>query len=253
MQAVEHYGERNWQQVANCLEGRTGQQCLHRWTKTLNPKIKRGRWTEEEDKRLTLAVHAYENYNWIKIQKHVPGRTDVQCRERWCNILDPKLKDGPWTKEEDELLMKAIEKHGIGKWSKIAEEVPSRTDNQCWRRWKQLNPEQAEPYRKKIKKKEKALVRNFVGREKERPELDPDDFDLDIPIEDTKVKKRKRSNGYKSKKKPKTAADEKPTSLPPISPQPLPIITPEMTNLGSNNNYWQHNTQCMLASNKHHL
>eukprot|EP01105_Mastigella_eilhardi_P024190 TRINITY_DN626_c0_g1_i8.p1 TRINITY_DN626_c0_g1~~TRINITY_DN626_c0_g1_i8.p1 ORF type:complete len:439 (+),score=142.02 TRINITY_DN626_c0_g1_i8:88-1404(+) len=32
-QAVLKYGEKNWQQVANCLEGRMGQQCLHRWTK----------------------------------------------------------------------------------------------------------------------------------------------------------------------------------------------------------------------------
>jgi len=32
-EAVRRFGEKNWQQVANCLEGRTGQQCLHRWQK----------------------------------------------------------------------------------------------------------------------------------------------------------------------------------------------------------------------------
>lgn len=65
------------------------QECLHRWSKTLNPNIKRGRWTLEEDNRLRLACHAYQNHNWIKIQQHIPGRTDVQCRERWCNIINP--------------------------------------------------------------------------------------------------------------------------------------------------------------------
>lgn len=55
MEAVKHFGEKNWQQVANCLEGRTGQQCLHRWQKTLNPNIRRGHWTAEEDK-VTISI-----------------------------------------------------------------------------------------------------------------------------------------------------------------------------------------------------
>jgi hypothetical protein len=58
-EAVKKYGESNWQTVANMLEGRTGQQCLHRWTKTVNPVIKRGRWSAEEDKMLLAAVKAY--------------------------------------------------------------------------------------------------------------------------------------------------------------------------------------------------
>jgi len=47
--AVKKFGEKNWQQVAHQLEGRAGQQCLHRWQKTLNPAIQRGRWKPEED------------------------------------------------------------------------------------------------------------------------------------------------------------------------------------------------------------
>eukprot|EP01137_Pigoraptor_chileana_P004953 Opistho-2@47347 len=41
--AVRRHGEGNWQQVASDLDGRTGQQCLHRWQKTLNPAIRRGK------------------------------------------------------------------------------------------------------------------------------------------------------------------------------------------------------------------
>lgn len=48
-QAVRLYGDRSWQQVAACMVNRTGQQCLHRWTKSLNPTIRSGRWTKEED------------------------------------------------------------------------------------------------------------------------------------------------------------------------------------------------------------
>jgi hypothetical protein len=51
--------------------------------KTLDPKIKHGKWSAEEDRRLNYATHAYSyGKNWIMVRFHVPGRTDVQCRER---------------------------------------------------------------------------------------------------------------------------------------------------------------------------
>jgi len=178
MDAVKLFGEKSWQQIANQLEERTGQQCLHRWMKTLNPAIKRGRWSTDEDKRLIMAVHAYPLNNWVLVQRHTQGRTDVQCRERWCNILNPELNTGPWSKEEDESLKKAIKEVGAGNWSKIAEIMYPRTDNQCWRRWRLISSEEVSNYRKKINTKKKALVKNFVGREKERPEITADDFEV---------------------------------------------------------------------------
>jgi hypothetical protein len=201
--AVEQFGERNWQQVANCLEGRAGQQCLHRWMKTLSPHIKRGRWTIEEDKRLIMGVHAYGK-SWITIHEHIPGRTDVQCRERWCNILDPEINAGPWTPEEDERLRRAIAEYGLGKWSKIAEICKPRTDNQCWRRWKVLNSEkEVKEYKKNLMKRQNGLVRNFVGREKERSLLTEDDFELhmDSDQEEGDVEEMDEEQQETSKKK----------------------------------------------------
>ena len=137
-EAVRYFGEKNWQQVANCLEGRTGQQCLHRWQKTLNPRIRRGTWTPEEDEKLREAVALHGQHNWVKVAQHTPGRTDVQCRERWVNILDPELNTGPWTPEEDQQLMAKVAEIGPGKWALVAAVLDRRTDNQCWRRWKVL-------------------------------------------------------------------------------------------------------------------
>lgn len=48
---------------------------------------------------LAIAVNAYGSGNWTRIHKHIPGRTDVQCRERWVNVLNPELNAGPWTPE----------------------------------------------------------------------------------------------------------------------------------------------------------
>lgn len=136
--ALRVFGEGSWQTVANCLDGRVGQQCLHRWDKTLRPTIKKGKWSPDEDKALLQAVERFGRQAWFRIQQHVPGRTDVQCRERYCNVLDPDLRQGPWTIEEDELLLKLVDKHGCGRWSCVSRELPGRTDNQCSRRWKKI-------------------------------------------------------------------------------------------------------------------
>lgn len=46
-----------------------------------------------------------------------------------------------WTKEEDELLKKAISKYGTNNWSLISNEIQGRTGKQCRERWlNQLNP-----------------------------------------------------------------------------------------------------------------
>ncbi|CAG8647777.1 13911_t:CDS:10 [Cetraspora pellucida] len=130
IRAVDLYGEKNWQQVAHCLDNRTGQQCLHRWTKTLNPAIRRGRWKKEEDEALRNAVSIYGAGNWVKVQQYVLGRTDVQCRERWMNVLNPSIKKDSWTKEEDTKLLELVKSIGVGKWAKISAFMDGRTDNQ---------------------------------------------------------------------------------------------------------------------------
>ncbi|KAJ3088529.1 Myblike DNAbinding domain-containing protein [Quaeritorhiza haematococci] len=124
--------------VAYFMNGRTGQQCLHRYMKALAPGKKKGRWSAEEDKKLLEAVKIHGRGNWSKISQMVTTRTDAQCRERYVNVLAPELKTGEFTKEEKVLLKELVAKYGEGSWSKIAKEMPNRTDNQCWREWKKL-------------------------------------------------------------------------------------------------------------------
>mmetsp|Transcript_7668 Transcript_7668/g.11285 ORF Transcript_7668/g.11285 Transcript_7668/m.11285 type:complete len:307 (-) Transcript_7668:11-931(-) len=51
------------------------------------------------------------------------------------------VKTGPWTKEEDQLVMKLVEKHGPQKWTYIAKHLPGRIGKQCRERWhNHLNP-----------------------------------------------------------------------------------------------------------------
>jgi hypothetical protein len=71
----------------------------------------------------------------------VPGRTNIQCRRRWIDTLDPTNGKTPgkprlsWKPEEDEKLTKAVKKHGTDCWVTVAAQVPSRTNIQCRLHW----------------------------------------------------------------------------------------------------------------------
>ena len=145
-EAISMYGA-NWQSVARHV-GRTSNQCINRWTKTLKPGIKRGRWTKEEDDNLRAAVAACGTV-WKKVGLRVRGRTDQQCRERWANVLDPRVQKKNWTQEvwnyassaliplilasaplqEDDTIMRVFKEVGP-KWAEISKAFDGRrTDN----------------------------------------------------------------------------------------------------------------------------
>ncbi len=41
---------------------------------------------------------------WSEIAARISGRIGKQCRERWFNHLDPAIKKGGWSAEEDRIL-----------------------------------------------------------------------------------------------------------------------------------------------------
>ncbi|PKI59997.1 hypothetical protein CRG98_019585 [Punica granatum] len=205
--AVETYGESDWQTVASTLGGRTGTQCSNRWKKTLHPERKRvGRWSKDEDRRLIVAATLFGPKNWRKICQFVPGRTHVQCRERWVNSLDPSLNMDKWTAEEDAKLEAAISEHGYC-WSKIAACVPPRTDSQCRRRWKVLFPQEVPLLQQAKKIQRMAFISNFVDRESERPSLSPNDFLLLPPADPASTSEPERTDPpSKQERKPRKRA-----------------------------------------------
>ena len=60
--------------VASFLEGRQGDQCLHRYTQTLQ-MVRKGKWTEDEDavrchSRMALSVLRDEDLFRARLQNH---------------------------------------------------------------------------------------------------------------------------------------------------------------------------------------
>lgn len=130
----------NWVRVTAKMPDRTPTQCIHRYYKNMDPNIRRGRWTEDEDDLLKLGVLLHGR-DWYLVCRWVPKRTDMQCRERWTNVLDPDIKMDTFTTEEDEKLLAAVEEAGgPGQWAAIqAKHFSERTDNQLRRRYRQLS------------------------------------------------------------------------------------------------------------------
>lgn len=142
-----------WSQVSACLPGRNSKSCRKRWVRSLDPTLRKGpslfrhqyayrliptsgRWTEEEDALLTTAVETYGT-QWFQVAKMLHGRTDDQCAKRWRENLDPSISRKPWTKEDDELLMKTYENIGR-RWKDLASHFEGRPPVHCRNRVQSL-------------------------------------------------------------------------------------------------------------------
>lgn len=91
-------------------------------------------FSPEEDAYLCSLVNQYGSNCWKFIAKKMPNRTTRQCRERYKNYLSPEIKNGPWTKEEDDLLREKYKEFGP-KWAQISTFFNSRSDVNIKNRW----------------------------------------------------------------------------------------------------------------------
>ncbi|XP_071955933.1 myb-related protein A-like isoform X2 [Antedon mediterranea] len=98
------------------------------------------KWTKEEDDKLRNAVDYHGCSDWKVIASYV-DRNELHCIQRWQKVLNPDLVKGPWTKEEDDLVVRLVKELGPKRWSLISKYLTGRTGKQCRERWhNHLNP-----------------------------------------------------------------------------------------------------------------
>ena len=126
-----------WQHLATQLPGRQPAELRGRWETALNPRRVKGAWNDVEDNQLRAAVAMFGARDWNNVAVHVGGRNAKQCRERWCNSLAPGLAKGPWTDEEQRILVEAHAELGNA-WAEIARRLPGRSSSSVKNTWYSL-------------------------------------------------------------------------------------------------------------------
>ena len=130
--------------------------------------LKKGQWSYQEDKLLKQWVKLNGPKNWEACGRFIHGRKGKQCREHWNNCLNPELKKGCWSPEEDFLIMFFYEKCK-GSWKKIVPLFQGRIENSIKNRfYSQLRKYATKNFERSERKKMKARIKlnvllNYLG------------------------------------------------------------------------------------------
>lgn len=98
--------------------------------------LKGGIWKNTEDEILKAAVVKYGPNQWSRISSLIVRKSAKECKARWYEWLDPRIKKTEWSREEEEKLL-YLAKIFPSQWRTIAP-IVGRTPAQCIEHYERL-------------------------------------------------------------------------------------------------------------------
>ncbi|KAI9153104.1 hypothetical protein LWI28_021881 [Acer negundo] len=121
---IQEHGPGNWRAVpSNTGLLRCSKSCRLRWTNYLRPGIKRGNFTDHEEKMI-IHLQALLGNRWAAIASYLPQRTDNDIKNYWNTHLKKKLKklqtgtEGHESRDDDGLSSSASQSISRGQWER---------------------------------------------------------------------------------------------------------------------------------------
>ncbi|KAK4054531.1 hypothetical protein OIV83_001025 [Microbotryomycetes sp. JL201] len=123
----------DWDRIASFVPGRSATECRIQWLQHDHPLVNRKRtWSRKESDDLDRVAREHNHRDWQAIANALgTNRTAADCLRQYRRKRGNKQV---WTKEQDELLVQAINIYGE-QWKSVALFVGGKDSSQCLNRW----------------------------------------------------------------------------------------------------------------------
>mmetsp|Transcript_33929 Transcript_33929/g.59140 ORF Transcript_33929/g.59140 Transcript_33929/m.59140 type:complete len:252 (+) Transcript_33929:4732-5487(+) len=83
---VKANGASRWSECSKMISGRNGKQCRERWNNTLDPNLKKGKWSYSEDLKI-IELYNTLGGKWCRMSEYLPGRSENSIKNRFYSNL----------------------------------------------------------------------------------------------------------------------------------------------------------------------